>query len=126
MGNVCRTTAVVLFVANILLAFVLLMQSGFIIFLALLVSGFVSFLSLFSLGTIIENTEELNSNIFELHRMLRKIGKEIVPEEKSGQSTPTGKNTTARKTENGMWICKKCSAENDSLAQFCKECGEYK
>lgn len=126
MGNVCRATAVVLFVVNILLAFVLLIKSGFIIFLALLVSGFVSFLSLFSLGTIIENTEDLNSNIFELHRMLRKISKEIAPEEKSGHHAPIGRNTTARKTENGKWVCKRCSAENDALAQFCKECGEYK
>ncbi len=126
MGNVCRATAVVLFVANILLAFVLLMQSGFIIFLALLVSGFVSFLSLFSLGTIIENTEELNANIFELHRMLRKISKEVLPGENLGKITPAGRNPTTRKTENGIWICKKCSAENDALAQFCKECGEYK
>ena len=125
MGNACRGTAVVLFVINILLAFVMLLKAGFIIFLALLVSGFVSFLSLFTLGTIIENTEYINVSILELRGLLRKIGEK--------ENADTNKSVSYKKPEavskepyGTAWTCKKCKAENEGTTLFCKSCGEYK
>ncbi|MBO4941254.1 MAG: hypothetical protein J6D15_03535 [Clostridia bacterium] len=125
MGNVCRGTAVVLFVINILLAFVMLIKAGFIMFLALLVSGFVSFLSLFSLGTIIENTEYINVSILELRGILRKMSEKKTADTNKGVLYKMP-DAASKEPYGKEWICKKCNVENEGTTLFCKSCGEYK
>ncbi len=125
MGNACRGTAVILFVINILLAFVLLIKAGFIIFLALLVSGFVSFLSLFALGTIIENTEYINVSILELRGLLRKISEKETDDTSNAVSYKAA-DRVPKEPYGKAWTCKKCNAENEGTTLFCKSCGEYK
>ncbi len=48
------------------------------------------------------------------------------PEKQVSMPRPAYDIRTVGNGNADKWICKKCSEENESISQFCKNCGEYK
>ena len=139
VGKVCKGTSIVLFILDFIGSIVLgntfaipgrysFSDPSFnwTIFFYGVIAGFIFCLLIYALGEIIDQLECLNGNTYELYQLLKKVAlkEEKKTEPKKSYLTPSA--PTAKKTADGSWVCKKCDTNNDSSAQFCKNCGTYK
>ncbi len=126
MENICRITAIVLLLLSVVAGFIGGLQGeSFVVFIAMTASGFVSFVSLYALGEILDYVKYLNQNITELRSKIKDSGL-TEPEKPVSMPKRTYDIRTVDKMADNKWICKKCNEENESINQFCKNCGEYK
>lgn len=115
-----KTASFILFVVMILFAMISGIWSEGIGYAIISILGScVICIIIYALGEIIEQLEISNENIYSTYRLLEKL----MPEEEIKYAPPV---PDIKKTSSGGWICKKCNAENESVSQYCKECGEYK
>jgi len=123
IGSICKKTAVVLFVLDIIVTIFLTIASGNLLILIFGVfGGFIPCLLIYAVGEIIDILEEINENTNEIFSYLKKNDQKDEVKKESG----TTYFSAPVKTADGGWICKKCGTKNDSSSQYCKDCGEYK
>ena len=99
---------------------------GFIYIVIGPLASWASSFVLYGLGEIINQLEYSNSNTYNLYQLLKKIAPKDEKKIEPQKSNLTSSAPTVQKTATDGWVCKKCSAKNDSCAQFCKDCGTYK
>ena len=137
VGKVCKTTAVVLFVLAVAASLVIdiALEGCSAIFFGGSAGAFIYCLLIYAIGEIIDQlkySNELSDGIYELLRKKEsKEGSASTTPSKSYSisSYPTVADTVSNLVNNTNktgWRCSKCQTLNDSHAQFCKDCGEYK
>lgn len=121
VGKVCKTTSIVLFILDCIVA---IFYFDIFIFICAVAVGFVSCLLLYAIGEIIEQLVISNSSANELYELLKKT----IPKDdnKKPKSYFASSAPSAQTNVDHGWICRNCNTKNDSNAQFCKDCGTYK
>lgn len=143
VGKVCKVTAIILFIIDFIMAFVLedalyYLFGDFVAFFVCVGSGFVSCLLIYAIGEIIDQLVCSNNNTEKIYSLLEartpkrelteKQTKKIINETSvSHIVSQLANNGVSNGVSNGSsWICKNCQSENKSSDRFCKSCGEYK
>lgn len=133
VGKVCKGTSIVLFILDFIGSISLGNTFAFSrhsfnwnVFLYGVIAGFIFCLLIYALGEIIDQLECSNSNTCELYQLLAKDVPQAKKKTETNKSYFKSSASTIRKTADGDWLCEKCNTMNDSTAQFCKGCGQYK
>ncbi len=111
---------------------VALFSNFFVGLITIVVGVLISWVSSFSLygyGEMLTQLQISTDHTYEIYKMLKaqeSTGKENTSQEKTSQTDSKNSPRPVLRKTSGDWVCANCGTKNDSSAQFCKDCGEYK